>query len=183
MGKLDILGECKSVVKERHALRKLKFILIVSLALALWPGMIQSQEQVQFNDRTILTVPLDTVDLLRNYLKNGTPPEKEAALYVILNLKPIQLIPEIIEAIEDPTPLPRHGDTGWGFVGHQASTVLGLIAKAMDGIDVKSRGRGYDAYSFHNDEYKGGEKLRDLGRLSEVRKNWEQWWFALQKTR
>lgn len=125
-------------------------------------------------------VPPNTLDLLRKSLKNGTALEKEAALNVIRDLKSIKLIPEIIEAIEDPTPLPRHEDTGWGFVGHQAASVIGEIAQAIDGKDAKTRGQGYDTYSFHNDQYKGGQKLKEIGRLSEVRANWAKWWQSHQ---
>jgi hypothetical protein len=110
----------------------------------------------------------------RQQLKNGTPEEKETALELVRALKSLELIPEVIEAIEDPTPLPRHDDTSWGFVGHQAATVLAEIAQRIDGID--RRGSGHDAYSFFTDASEGGEQLKKLGRLAEVRKSWTSWW-------
>jgi RNA polymerase sigma factor (sigma-70 family) len=128
-------------------------------------------------------IPIDKLDgksargmadtnTLRQKLKNGTPKEKELALDVIRDLQAVRLIPEVIEAISDPTALPREGDTGWGFVGHQAATVLCELAQALDGVDRKTR----QQYTFHTDQSEGGEKLKELGRLEEVRKNWAQWW-------
>ena len=93
---------------------------------------------------------LDIVNRLRDALKSGTPTEKEAALEMIRGLKPLALIPEIIEAIEDPTALPDHTTpdckTGWVFVGHQAASVLAEMARAIDGIEVgMKRGSGLTA--------------------------------------
>ena len=62
---------------------------------------------------------------LRVKLQSGGPEQKERALEAIMALGAVRLLPEAIGAIEDPTPLPRHGDTGWGFVGHEAATVVG----------------------------------------------------------
>lgn len=129
---------------------------------------------------------LDIVNRLRDALKSGTPSEKESALDTIRDLKPIKLIPEVIEAIEDPTPLPDHVSrdckTGWVFVGHQAATVMGEIARDIDGVAVgmKPADRPYQPYSFHND-LDQGDKLKAAGRLSEVRKNWARWWDATRK--
>ncbi len=101
-------------------------------------------------------------------------------------LKPIALIPELIEAIEDPTPLPDHVTpdcrTGWVFVGHQAASVLAEMARAIDGIEVgmKPGQRGYRSYSFH-DDLEAGDKMQKAGRLSEVRKNWAKWWDVVRK--
>ncbi len=157
-------------------------ILAATLSLSaedspLSSALIQSKNPADRNALPV-SVPPNVSALLRKALKDGTPHEKEAALEIIRDMKPISLIPEIIEAIEDPTPLPRHGDTGWGFVGHQAAAAMGRIAHAIDGIDVKTRGNGYDAYSFHKDQYKGGKKLKEMGRLSEVRVNWAEWWHS-----
>src|SRR4051794_22902274 len=85
----------------------------------------------------------------------------------------IGLLPDVMKAIEDPTPLPRDGDTGWGFVGHEAATAMWRLAQMIDGVDLKQRGER--AYSFSHDEGDGGEKLKASGRLAEVRRNWEQW--------
>jgi len=70
--------------------------------------------------------------------------------------------------------LPREEDTGWGFVGHQAATAMQRLAGRLDGLSRK--GRGYDACSFHNDMWKGGEALRASGRLQEVKLYWMRWW-------
>ncbi len=129
---------------------------------------------------------LDIVNRLRDAVKSGTPAEKEAALEMIRGLKPIALIPEIIEAIEDPTTLPDHSTpdcrTGWVFVGHQAASVLAEMARAIDGVEVgmKPGQRAYRSYSFH-DDLESGDKMRKSGRLSEVRKNWAEWWNAARK--
>jgi hypothetical protein len=139
-------------------------------------------------DKKPVPIPpgLDIVNRLRDALKSGTPAEKEAALNMIRDLKPITLIPDLIEAIEDATELPNHvsGEckTGWGFVGHQAATVLGEIARGIDGVEVgmKPGQRAYQSYSFHND-LEQGAKMKKSGRLSEVRKNWSKWWDAHQQ--
>lgn len=151
--------------------------LVATLPLALSITVMQKAGWTQTLGNPVpISVPHNTMELLRKALKNGTPSEKEVALDVIRDLKPIQLIPDIIEAIEDSTPLPRHEDTGWGFVGHQAATVMGEIARAVDNVDVKIRGNDSNAYSFFNDQSEGGQKLKELGRLSEVRSNWAKWW-------
>ncbi|AMV25873.1 ECF RNA polymerase sigma factor SigE [Gemmata sp. SH-PL17] len=111
------------------------------------------------------------LDTLRKKLRSGTPEEKQRALTTIHDLQAIKLIPDVIEAIVDPTALPREGDTGWGFVGHQAATVMCELARVLDGTDRHGR----RDYTFHDDQYKGGEKLKELGRLEEVRKNWSRW--------
>ncbi|MBP3956351.1 sigma-70 family RNA polymerase sigma factor [Gemmata sp. G18] len=111
------------------------------------------------------------LDGLRKKLRSGTPEEKRQALTTIRDLQAIRLIPDVIEAVADPTALPREGDTGWGFVGHQAATVMVELARAVDGTDRAGR----RDYTFHDDQYKGGEKLKELGRLEDVRKNWARW--------
>jgi hypothetical protein len=129
---------------------------------------------------------LDIASRLRESLKSGTPTEKEAALDMIRALKPIELIPDVIDAIEDPTALPLHVTpkckTGWGFVSHQASTVIGEIARDIDGITIGMNpgNRAYQFYSFHND-LADGAKLKASGRLSKVRNNWSKWWDATRK--
>ena len=130
---------------------------------------------------------LDIVNRLRDALKSGTPAEKEAALDMIRALKPIALIPEVIEAIEDatvlPLPLPPvKCRSGYGFVGHQAASVMGEMARDIDGvvIGMKPGDRAYRSYSFH-DDLEQGAKMKESGRLSEVRKNWAKWWDATRK--
>lgn len=118
------------------------------------------------------SIPL--LNELRRAIRDGTPEDKERALQLVRELKAIQLIPEVIAAIADPTSLPRHGDTGWGFVGHQAASIMGELAMALDRfrIDGEEKRR---AYSFFDDSYLGGERLRESGRLEEVRRNWSGW--------
>jgi hypothetical protein len=134
-----------------------------------------------------IPVGLNIMNELRNALKNGTPKEKEVALDMIRALKPIALIPDVIEAIEDPTVLPDDVSakckTGWGFVGHQATTVLGEIARVLDGVEIgmKPNMRGYKPYSFHDDQSEGSKKLKESGRLAEVKKNWAKWWDEQRK--
>jgi RNA polymerase sigma factor (sigma-70 family) len=127
--------------------------------------------------------PPEAEKKLREQLKKGTPAEKSDALRVIRQDKLTALIPDLIEAIEDPTPLPRDGDTGWGFVGHQAASVLGEIARSLDGVPVGlgPANRPYERYSFHTDSGEGGAKLKESGRLAEVRKNWADWWEAQRR--
>lgn len=114
------------------------------------------------------------VRALRESLHSGTPIERSAALALIRELKAIELVPDVIRLIDDPTSLPRDGDTGWGFVGHQAASLMSELATAID--RVGSDARATPAYYLHDDQHKGGEALRDSGRLKEVRLNWENWW-------
>ena len=112
-------------------------------------------------------------------LISGTPEQKERALEFIRIMRSVAFVHEVIEAIDDPTPLPRHGDTGWGFVGHQAATTMGELAFQLDRIPIERRGRR--AYSFFDDMYKGGAALQKSGRLGEVHGNWTDWWTKRQK--
>lgn len=129
---------------------------------------------------------LDLLNRLRDALKTGTPAEKEAALDMIRDLKPIRLVPELIAAVGDPTSLPDHTTpdckTGWSFVGHQAATVMAEIARDIDGVHVGNRPgeRPVRAYSFSND-LDQGPKMEAAGRLAEVRGNWAKWWDAARK--
>jgi hypothetical protein len=129
---------------------------------------------------------LDIVNRLRDALKSGTPAEKEAALEMMRALKPIAMIPEIIQAIEDPTALADHATpdckTGWVFVGHQAASVLAELARAIDGVEVGMQPgqRPYRSYSFH-DDLESGDKMQKSGRLLEVRQNWSKWWDITRK--
>ena len=115
----------------------------------------------------------DIVEILRKDLETGTPLQKQRALETIMALGAIRLLPDVMKAIEDPTPLPRDGDTGWGFVGHEAATATCRLAQMIDGVELKQR--GYSAYSFHDDSGDGGAALKASGRAPEVRRNWEQW--------
>lgn len=130
--------------------------------------------------RSAPAVPLDLpaperlLEMLRQAIRSGTPEQKEQALTLALELRAMRLVPEIIEAVADPTPLPRHGDTGWGFVGHQAASTLERLAHCHDGILIDERGRS--SFSFSDDMYRGGTVLQQAGRLEEVRRNWRGWW-------
>lgn len=121
-----------------------------------------------------LPASIELADKLGRVLRDGTGEEKARALDIIRTMKSVAFIPELIEAIDDPTPSPREGDTGWGFTGHHAATVLGEIAYALDGVRIETRGRA--AYSFFDDSYEGGAALAQSGRLARVRSNWEHWW-------
>ena len=57
-------------------------------------------------------------------------------------------IPFVIEAILDDTLLPRHEDTGWGYVSHQASQVMQDFAFRVDRIERIDDAR----FSFFNDD-------------------------------
>lgn len=123
---------------------------------------------------------LDIVQRLRDDLEHGEPAQKQAALNMIRSLKPIALIPDVIEAINDPTPLP--GRPGWVFVGHQAASVLAEIARDIDGVEVglDSGERDPVNYSFRND-LEDGAKMQKAGRLKQVRDHWAKWWDATRK--
>ena len=125
------------------------------------------------------TASTPAVEKLRQAIRNGTPEEKEKALERFADEKIVELVPDVIEAIADPTKLPEHGDTGWGFVGHEAGTLMVRISADYDGVPYQQS--GYTNWSFHNDSA-GGKELQESGRLDEVRANWRTWW-AAQKLR
>lgn len=162
--------------------------LLLGLALVLSSGLLGCQTrpisslppaESHLSDRSLYSS--DVLEILRKDLKKGTPEQKEHALGAIMELGAIHLLPDVMEAIEDPTPLPRDGDTGWGFVGHKAASAMWRIAQMIDGVDLKER--GYRAYSFWYDSGDGGAKLKATGRLAEVRRNWEKWWRDQSKSK
>jgi len=119
----------------------------------------------------------DNIEALRHAIKQGSPEEKEQALEKFTSEKIMELIPDVVDAITDVTALPRHQDTGWGFVGHQAASSLAMIAGTIDGLDP--RDRGINKCSFP-DMYFGGQKLKENGRLEEVQSYWRVWWKKTQ---
>jgi hypothetical protein len=63
-------------------------------------------------------------------IRNGSSVEKDAALYAVEQEQITELIPAVIEAISDKTKAPRYGDTGWGYIGrHAGSIIKGLMSK------------------------------------------------------
>jgi hypothetical protein len=161
---------------------------ILCLTLALSTGVLSGQLQSGSSPLPAEKLPFgpalyspDVLNILRNDLQKGTPEQKEHALETFMELGAVRLLPEVMKAIEDPTPLPQHEDTGWGFVGHEAATAMWEIAQTLDGFDLKER--GYRAYSFYDDSGDGGAKLKAAGRLAEVRRNWEKWWRDRSKTK
>jgi len=147
-------------------------ILLLGMLLCAMPSYAQDDEgklHELYDENSEAAMPI-----LEEKIRSGTPAEKEEALWLFRDQKIINLIPSVIDAVGDPTSLPRHGDTGWGFVAHQAASGLGWLAQSLDGVSLKNRGR--DKYSFHDDMYKGGQTLKNSGRLSEVKANWRKWW-------
>ncbi|MGD8454467.1 MAG: hypothetical protein PVJ57_21850 [Phycisphaerae bacterium] len=120
------------------------------------------------------TTPDETYVAVRERLRFGDPAEKEQALYDFREGMILELIPDVIDAIGDTTQSPHHGDTGWGFVGHQAAWMLAHVAYKLDGVRIEDRGRS--DYTFFDDMYKGGEALRASGRLKQVQDRWRAWW-------
>ena len=117
----------------------------------------------------------DSIILLKEKLAKGTPEEKEEVIDNFMSNHIIELVPDIINAVLDDTILPRHDDTGWGNVYHQAATALCQFAYKIDGITQKDR--GYKEFSFYNDAGTASEERR-----REVYKNWSQWWEENKKS-
>jgi hypothetical protein len=161
------------------------FVSTAFLAVSLMSNVCP-QESPTVRKTVLIPDGLDIVNRLRDALKSGTPAEKEAALEMMRALKPIALIPEIIQAIEDPTALSDHSTpdckTGWVFVGHQAASVMAELARAIDGVEVGMQPgqRPYRSYSFHED-LESGDEMKKAGRLLEVRQNWAKWWDVTRK--
>jgi len=111
----------------------------------------------------------DSLLHLERQLESGTPAEKEEVLDFFMREYPVELIPDVIEAILDGTESPRHGDTGWARIHHQAATAMADFARRVDGMTLVERGRF--KYSFYDDGGVGtGERCR------EVYSNWLEWW-------
>jgi hypothetical protein len=111
------------------------------------------------------------IDILRlkYQLKCGTPSQKEAVLNIFMEEYQRSLVPSVINAILDNTPLPRHGDTGWGLVYHQAATAMCEFARLVDGKSQEERGRR--EYSFYDDVGRAS-----FARQKEIYTNWKRWW-------
>lgn len=93
----------------------------------------------------------------------GTIPQEERT--DINTITP--LVPAVIEAILDDTLLPRHEDTGWGSVYHQAASAMNMFAYRVDGIQ-----RGKDPKFSFSDT--GG--IANEAERKEVHDNWLIWW-------
>ena len=102
-------------------------------------------------------------------LRSGTAEQKEAALQVFSRHPAAAMVPAVIEAILDTTLSPRHGDTGWGRVYHQAATALAGYAERIDGLSPERRGR--QTYSFYDDV-----GTASPARRREVHDSWLRWW-------
>jgi hypothetical protein len=77
------------------------------------------------------------------------------------------LIPQVIDAIQDTTPLERHDDTGWGFIHNQAMTTMRWYALIVDGVDRAEDSR----FSFFKS---GGMPTGE--EIYSVHYNWLEWW-------
>jgi enterochelin esterase family protein len=109
------------------------------------------------------------IERLIQQLQTGSPREKEAALDVFSRNYPAEMVPAVIEAVLDTTISPRHDDTGWGRIYHQAATALAGFAETVDGRTLKERGRR--AYSFYDCVGTGPAKKRRA-----VHDRWLSWW-------
>jgi len=128
------------------------------------------------SDYSVIQVPIAEIELQRQAILSGTPEQKEQALTKFMDAVYAEeinfssakhLIPAIIEATLDDTPLPWQEDTGWGHVYHQAASAMRIFAYKTDGID-----RNQDtAYSFFAS---GG--IADENTRKQVHDNWLQWW-------
>jgi len=141
----------------------LALLLAASLALAQEPGDAGPFMEM-YNSSGDAALPK-----IRQALKSGTPMEKEQVLYLFMERQIVELVPDLIEALLDATVSPRHEDTGWASVHHQAATALCLFAQRFDGKNLEARGR--QAYSFFDDAGIGSASRR-----KEVHDNWARWW-------
>jgi hypothetical protein len=111
------------------------------------------------------------VSLFQEKLKNGTAQEKEAVLDIFMESPILWLIPDVIEATLDDTPLPRHEDTGWGNVYHQAASALINLKYHFESVgDLEAYLRNRD-FSFYDEV-----GTATLERRQEVHQHWLDWW-------
>ncbi|MFC1594128.1 hypothetical protein ACFL38_02250 [Candidatus Omnitrophota bacterium] len=146
----------------------MKKTLLTIIALLLVASVGYCQEGWELT-RQYSKLGLKMLPVLRDKLKTGTPEEKEEVLYIFMELHIVELIPQVIESILDDTVSPRHDDTGWGNVYHQAATAMCKFAYKIDGISQKER--GYEKFSFSSDVGTATEQRR-----KEVYNNWLKWW-------
>ena len=141
-----------------------------------WEGSVNSKaiHVLVMNKLTKGQKLTDEFSNLKTKLSDGTRKEKEEVLNLFMQEHLTELVPSVIKAILDDTVSPRHGDTGWARVHHQAATAMCKFAYRFDGKSQKERGR--DKYSFHNDGGVGTE-----ARMNEVHKNWTKWWKENEK--
>jgi len=117
---------------------------------------------------------LMNLEMLQKKLKYGNPSDKEEVLLLYMENQILELTPNIISALLDPTRLPRHEDTGWATVHHLAANTLCNVAEKLDGKNQKER--GWDKYTFYEDGGVGNTEKRN-----QVFNNWKKWWEENQK--
>jgi len=128
--------------------------------------------RAHLDDALELFFPAGTADYIARLIEDlraGSPEEKEAALEHFARQHPAGMVPAVIAAVLDTTVSPRHGDTGWGRVYHQAATALAGFAETVDGLSLKDRGR--PVYSFYDDA-----GTAPAARRREVHDRWLDWW-------
>lgn len=116
-----------------------------------------------------LEAPARDLAIMEVKLAWGSPAQKGQVLDRFMDAPRRDLVPNVIDAILDDTVLPRHDDTGWGRVYHQAASAMCRFARTIDGKTPEQRGR--TQYSFHDDAGVAGPQ-----RLREVHRNWLEWW-------
>jgi hypothetical protein len=113
--------------------------------------------------------PDEATSLLKARLAGGTGKIKEEVLDGFMRRPRPEWVPAVIEALLDDTHAPRHGDTGWGRIHHQAATALCQMAQKVDGMSQEERGR--KDFSFYDDGGAATQKRRE-----EVHARWLDWW-------
>jgi hypothetical protein len=81
--------------------------------------------------------PTGRIEGLKKDLQTGSPEQKEATLDTFAREHLVAMVPAVIAATLDTTISPRHGDTCWGRVCHQAATALTGFAEKIDGLSLK----------------------------------------------
>lgn len=118
---------------------------------------------------SLSSAPLSSLQFLKQKLATGKPEEKEEVLDIFMAKNTYELIPNIIESILDDTVAPRHEDTGWGRICHQAASAMAQFAHTIDGLSLDEKGK--NQFSFYSDVGTATEQRR-----KEVHDHWLKWW-------
>lgn len=108
----------------------MKTFLVILCAVLANTALAKEDNEAQMNRiseelRTLVsTDPANGIPILVHKLRNGTPIDKDAALYAIDRGNLLDHVPLVLDAITDLTPAPRYDDTGWTSIGRHAGWVV-----------------------------------------------------------
>uniref|UniRef100_A0A7C4MPH7 HEAT repeat domain-containing protein n=1 Tax=Desulfatirhabdium butyrativorans TaxID=340467 RepID=A0A7C4MPH7_9BACT len=151
----------------------MKTFLVILWAVLANTALASEDNEAQMNRiseelRTLVsTDPANGIPVLVQKLRNGTPIEKDAALYAIDRDNLVDQVPFVLDAITDMTPAPRYDDTGWTSIGRHAGWVVRNL--------ILNNDRAWLSLSEQNGKADSMDFLNSPERL-QVKRLLETWW-------